>query len=306
MKLIPKEKDNVEVTVEGHKLLLSHLDKILYPHEKYTKSHILDYYQSVASYILPYLKDRPLMMHRYPNGIEHEGFYQKNVDDTPPKWVETVMVRHENKKINYIVVQDQATLVYVVNLGCIEFHPFHSRISDAHHPDYLILDLDPEDISFEHVIETAQVLREFLSKAKIKCYCKTSGGRGLHVYVPLGNHYHEDQVKAFSELIALRIQEKLPEIISLERMPKKRQKKVYIDFLRNSFGQTVVAPYSLRPKPGAPVSTPLKWSEVKKGLDPLDFTIETVPQRLKRVGDLFADVLEDINPNGLEALLKGS
>lgn len=304
MKLISKETDNIEITVSGHSLELTHLNKVLWQKEKFTKGDILNYYQDVAEFMLPYLKDRPLMMHRYPSGIQEGGFYQKNVDGHMPKWVETVPIRHQNKKVNYVMVQDKATLLYVVNLGCLEFHPFHTRISDAHHPDYMVLDLDPEDISFDYVIELAQMIHEFLTKAKVKCYCKTSGGRGLHIYIPLGNHYDDDQVKAFSQLIALRIQEKWPAIISLERMPAKRQKKIYIDFLRNSFGQTVVAPYSIRPKPEAPVSTPLKWTEVKKGLDPLDFTMKTVPQRLKKVGDLFAPVLEKVNPKGLLSLLK--
>lgn len=304
MKLI--EKQDLDVEIEGHVLKLTNLNKVWWPKEKYTKGNVLEYYKKIAPYILPYLKNRPLVMHRFPNGIDQEGFFQKDVDHKVPDWIETVEIQHESKKLHYIVVQNLATLLYVINLGSFELHTFHSQIVDEHFPDYLILDLDPEKVAFEEVVKTAQFIHEYLLKFKIKSLCKTSGGRGLHIYIPLGKKYDDEQVHAFAHLIALQVQEQLPDLISLERKPANRQKRIYMDYLRNSFGQTVVTPYTLRPRPHAPVSTPLKWTEVEAGLDPLAFTIETVPTRLKKVGDLFKPILEDFNPKGLDILLSCS
>lgn len=269
---------------------ITHPEKIYWPQEGYTKADLIEYYSSVATYILPYLKDRPETLHRYPNGIDKASFYQKNASNVP-NWIKTEQIKHGGKADQYIIVDDEKSLLYVANLGCIELHPFHSRIQSLHAPDYLILDLDPEDISFDKVVEAAQVIHELLDQLDIPHVCKTSGSRGLHIYIPLGAQYTYVQSGQFSKILARLTYEALPNLISLEHNPQKRQGKIYIDFLRNSFGQTVAAPYSVRPKPGATVSTPLKWSEVKKGLDPREFTIKTLGQRLQKVGDLFEIIL---------------
>jgi bifunctional non-homologous end joining protein LigD len=272
--------------------MLTNLDKVFWEEEGYTKGDVIAYYDAMSKFILPYLKDRPMVLNRHPNGIAGKSFFQKNVDTTQiPSWIQTASVKHKGKTVEYILVQDKKTLLYVANLGCIELNPFHSRVGHLDNPDYLLIDLDPEDVPFDKVIEAALVIHHIFDDLKVANYCKTSGGRGLHIYVPLGAQYDFDQVQVMAKLIALLALEKLPDLISLERSPSKRQKQIYIDVPRNASGQTIAATYSLRPRPHAPVSTPLDWKEVKPGLDLLGFNIETVPKRVAHVGDLFKPVL---------------
>lgn len=285
-------KKPIAVKSSHHKLQLSNLDKIYWPDEGYTKGDLIDYYQQVSPYILPYLENRPETLHRYPNGIKADNFYQKDVEPNQlPSWVRTEQIKHGSRTVDYILVENQDSLLYVVNLGCIELNPFNSRIQSLDYPDYLILDLDPEDIEFEAVIETAKVIHRLLDKLDIIHVCKTSGSTGLHIYIPMGAKYTFAQVKEFARILAQFVHNQIPDITSIERQPKNRQKRVYIDFLQNNFGQTVAAPYCVRPRPGATVSTPLKWSEVKAGLDPSQFTIQNAIKRFKKTGDLFKPVL---------------
>lgn len=191
----------------------------------------------------------------------------------------------------YIVCQNEPTLLYLANLGCIEINPWNSRVQSQDHPDYLIIDLDPEAVLYDRVIEAAIAVRKLLERAGAECYCKTSGKRGLHIFVPLGAKYDYDQARQFAEIIANLVNNRLPDFTSVVRSPAKRQGRVYLDFLQNRRGQTLAVPYSVRPYAGATVSTPLKWSEVRKGLDPAKFTIRTMPKRLDKVGDLWKPVL---------------
>lgn len=280
-------------TINGHELKLTHLDKIFWPKEKYTKGDVVAYYRKIAPFILPYLKDRPQSLNRHPNGITGKNFFQKDMDHLPPAWAATKRIYSESNEayINYLICNDAATLVYMANLGCIEINPWFSTVKHLDKPSYAVIDLDPEDISFDAVIATALAVHKTLDRINIPNYCKTSGASGLHVYIPLGAKYTYNQAKDFSHLIALLVNRRLPKITSVERLPKKRQKKVYLDFLQNRKGQTLAAPYSLRPKPGAPVATPLEWREVKKGLRPSDFNIENIFTRLRKKGDLFKPVL---------------
>lgn len=287
---IDVRKKNVTVKTSDSSPILTHLDKIFWPDEGYTKGDLLDYYSSVSSLLIPYLKERPETLHRYPNGINEEGFYQKNISQIP-HWLSTTTIQHEEKKIRYVIVNDESSLLYVVNLGCIELNPFNSRIQSLHSPDYLIFDLDPEGVEFEQVIEVARVFYALLKKLNIPSVCKTSGATGLHIYVPMHARYSFEEVRHFAGLIARLVHRTLPDLTSMERSPKKRQNKIYLDVMQNNFAQTVAAPYSVRPLTGAPVSTPLKWTEVKKGLDPAHFTIKSVLKRFKKVGDLFKAVL---------------
>jgi bifunctional non-homologous end joining protein LigD len=269
-------------------------DKVYWPDEGYTKGDLIGYYRAVAPFILPYLRDRPESLHRHPNGINGQSFFQKDVSrQPPPAWVATATVRHESdgRPITYILCQDQPTLLYLANLGCIELNPLHVRVESLDRPDYLVIDLDPEAIPFEHVVHVALEIRKTLEKAGAQCCCKTSGKRGLHVYVPLAARYDDDQARQFAEIVANVVNRKLPQTTSVVRSPTQRQERVYLDFLQNRRAQTLAAPYSVRPYPGATVSTPLRWSEVKKGLDPARYTIRTVPRRLDRVGDLWKPVL---------------
>jgi bifunctional non-homologous end joining protein LigD len=272
-------------------LTLSHLDKVFWPEEGYTKGDLLEYYEKISPIILPYLKERPLVLRRQPNGVEDTGFYQKNIENLPPE-ISQVSIEHEKRTVHYMMANNKTDLLYAANLGCIEMHPFLSRVEHLDRPDFLVLDLDPVDISFDHVLETALVIHEILENFKIKSYCKTSGSRGLHILVPLKARYDFEQSKRFGELVATLTHEQLPKITSLERSPAKRQRKVYIDYLQNNRGQTIVAPYSVRGKPHAPVSTPLEWDELKPGIKPTDFTIKNTFNRLSQMGDIFKPVLK--------------
>jgi bifunctional non-homologous end joining protein LigD len=281
------------ISIDGRTVKLTNLSKIYWPDEKITKRELVTYYHEIAPFILPYLKDRPQSLNRHPNGIDGESFYQKDIEHHP-EWVKTVPVRSESqqdKETNFLLCQDAATLVYMANLGCIEINPWSSRLGMLEQPDFFVIDLDPEDIAFEAVVDAALAVRKVLAAAGAENYCKTSGKTGLHVYVPLGGCCTYDQARQFAEIIARLAHRELPKTTSLERNPARRQKRVYLDFLQNRRGQTLAAPYSVRPHPGATVSTPLRWEEVQHGLDPSEFTIRTIGKRLEKTGDLWTPVL---------------
>ncbi|RMZ58094.1 DNA ligase D [Chryseobacterium nematophagum] len=284
-----------EITLNKHKVKLTHQDKMYFPKDKVTKGEVIEYYQSIASYILPHLKNRPLSLNRFPNGIEKPGFYQKDAGDAIPDWVKTTQVYSESndKYIDYIYCNDKATLAYLNNLGCIDLNPWNSSLPDLEHPDFLVLDLDPsKKNTFNNVIETALQVNEVLSSIHIKGYCKTSGSTGIHIYIPMGKKYDFDQVKDFAHILMKQVNEKLPQITTLERSLQKRDdKKIYLDYLQNRTGQTLASVYSLRPKEGAAVSMPLEWEELKEGLKPTDFNIHNALDRIKEKGDLFKSVL---------------
>jgi bifunctional non-homologous end joining protein LigD len=287
-----KSPDDETAVIDGSEVKLTHLDKIYFPDENYTKADVINYYASVSKFILPYLKDRPESLRRHPNGIKDKGFFQKDVVNVP-EFVETVKLRTEDdsKDVNYLVCNNEAALTYMNNMGCIEINPWNSRVKSLRNPDYFVIDLDPGKNTCAELAETAKAVKDVLGRAGAEGYCKTSGSTGLHVYVPLGAKYDFEMTREFAKIIAYLVNEELPDITSIERSPKARKKKIYIDYLQNSIGQTLAAPYSVRPKPGAKVSTPLKWSEITADLDPGEFTIKTVPKRLAKTGDLFEGVL---------------
>lgn len=281
-------------TINGHELKFTNLSKPYWPKEKITKRDLINYYYQVAPYILPYLKDRPQSMLRHPDGIGGFSFFYKNIKGKAPDWLDTFDYHSEGdgEDKEYLVAKDDASLLYMASLGCIEMNPWHSRVKTEDFPDWCILDLDPGKKSdFNHVIETALVCREVLESLGADCYVKTSGSTGMHIYMPLGAKYTYDQSKEFARVIARMVQEQLPDLTSIERTVKDRKGKLYIDFLQNRPQATVSAPYSLRPKPGATVSMPLHWEEVKKGLKMSDFTIHNALERIKSEGDLFKPVL---------------
>ncbi len=289
-----KSTADYELKVDKTVLKLTNQNKIYWPSEKITKGDLVKYYSEISGIILPYLKDRPQSLHRFPNGIKDAGFYQKDVDTAKiPGWLHTEQVYSESNKeyIDYLICNDKATLLYMANLGCIEIHPWNSRIQTPENPDWLVIDLDPEDISFKEVVRAAVETKKVFDTLEIESYCKTSGSTGLHIYVPLAAKYDYDIAKNFAQLIAQKVNEALPSTTSVLRMPAKRKKKVYLDFLQNRRGQTLAAPYSVRPKPGATVSTPLKWSEVNAKLDVSKFSIKTIFKRLDKVGDLWKPVI---------------
>ncbi len=280
--------------INGHELKFTNLSKLYWPKEKISKRDMINYYYQVAPYILPYLKDRPQSMLRHPDGIGKFSFFYKNIKGKAPDWVETFDYHRESdgEDKEYLVAKDDASLLYMASLGCIEMNPWHSRVQKEDFPDWCILDLDPGSKSnFNHVIETALVCKEILEGLGADCYVKTSGSTGMHVYIPFGAKYSYDQSKEFARVVARLVQEQLPDMTSVERSVKDRKGKLYIDFLQNRPQATVSAPYSLRPKAGATVSMPLHWEEVKKGLKMSDFNIHNALDRIKSEGDLFKPVL---------------
>lgn len=280
--------------IDGIEVPFTNLEKIYWPESGFRKYDLIDYYIKVSDVMLPYLIDRPENLHRHPNGIDKPGFYQKDNQGILPEWIETFRVhsKSSNKDIEYLLCQNQATLLYMANLGCIEINPWSSRIQQPEKPDYTVIDIDPsEKNSFEEVIEVARAAKQVLDKARIRGYCKTSGSRGLHIYIPLEGKYTYDEGRDFTKLLCYFIHEILPGTTSMERNIKKRGKKIYLDYLQNRKGQTLAAAYCVRPKPGATVSAPLNWEEVKPGLEMLDYTLKTMPGRIDKIGDIFKEVL---------------
>jgi bifunctional non-homologous end joining protein LigD len=290
--LNPADETQVRM-INGHELKFTNLSKIYWPKEKYTKRDMLNYYYQVAPYLLPYLKDRPQSMNRYPNGINGKSFYQKDITGKAPDWIKMEpYTTGEGKDKNFLVPEDEAAILYMANAGAIEMNPWNSTIHKEDYPDWCLIDLDPSDKNtFDQVIKTAQVTKEVLDHLGVEGYPKTSGSTGIHIYIPLGAKYTYDQCQLFGKIIASQVNNILPEFTSIERLTRNRKNKLYVDYLQNRPKATLAAPYSLRPKPGATVSMPLYWEEVKKGLAMKDFTIANAMDRIKTEGDIFKPVL---------------
>ncbi|MEC3879637.1 DNA ligase D [Parapedobacter sp. 10938] len=290
--LNPSEKTQVR-KVNGNELKFTNLQKVFWPKAGYTKGDMLNYYRQVAKYILPYLKDRPQSLNRFPNGIDGKSFYQKDVTGKVPAWVEKYPYKAEGerKRKHYMLCNNEAALLYMANLAAVEMNPWSSTIHKPDNPTWCLLDLDPDKTNtFDQVIEVANAIHAFLEDIAVPSYCKTSGSTGLHIYIPLGAKYTYDQSQLFARWVANEVDTTL-DFTSVERMTDRRRGKVYIDFLQNRPSATLAAPYSLRPKPGATVSMPLHWEEVKKGIKISDFTIANALDRIRSEGDLFKPVL---------------
>jgi len=278
--------------VKGHELKFTHLSKLYWPEDGVSKREMFNYYYQVADYILPYLKDRPMSLNRFPGCIHSNGFYQKDITDIAPDWADTFpYTTGEGEQKEYLLGNDEAALLWMASLGCIEMNPWFSRSQTPDNPDYCVIDLDPDKNTFDQVIHAAQIVKEVLDQIEVSCYPKTSGSTGMHIYIPLGAKYSYDQSKMFAETIVNLVHQRIPEFTTLERMLANRKGKMYLDFLQNRPGATIACPYSLRPKPGATVSMPLSWEEVKPGMAMQDFTIFNALDRVKQTGDLFKGAL---------------
>jgi bifunctional non-homologous end joining protein LigD len=289
--LNPKDETQVR-KINGHELKFTHLSKLYWPEDKVSKRDMFNYYYQVAGYILPYLKDRPMSLNRFPGGIHSKGFYQKDVKGKAPDWAETFpYTTGDGEEKEYLLGNNEVALLWMASLGCIEMNPWFSRRQLPDNPDYCVIDLDPDKNTFDQVIEVARMVKEVLDQMGVPCYAKTSGSTGMHVYIPLGAKYTYDQSQMFAKIIVNLVHQQVPEFTSLERMVDSRKGKMYLDFLQNRPGATIAGPYSLRPKPGATVSMPLHWDEVKPGMKMTDFTIFNALDRLKETGDLFKGVL---------------
>ncbi|RXJ44312.1 DNA ligase D [Gelidibacter gilvus] len=291
--LNPTEETQVK-KINKHDLKFTKLSKIYWPEDGYTKRDMFNYYYQVAEYILPYLKDRPLSLNRFPGGIHGKSFYQKDVKGKAPDWAVTYPYStSDGEKKEFLVGNNEDTLLWAASLGCIEMNPWLSTIHNPDNPDYCVIDLDPADqTTFDQVIIAAQEIKKVLDEMKIQGFAKTSGSTGIHIYIPLGGKHSYDESQMFAKLIVSIVQKRLSEFTSLERYIKNRDGKMYLDYLQNRPGATIAAPYSLRPKIGATVSMPLHWDEVKKGLTMQDFTIKNSIARIRDQGDIFQGTLK--------------
>ncbi|HZS37193.1 MAG TPA: DNA ligase D [Polyangia bacterium] len=272
------------------------LDKVFWPEEGYTKGDLIEFYRAASPWLLHYLRDRPVVLTRYPDGIDGKSFFQKDAPGFVPPWIRTERMWSEQaqREIDYFVCDDAESLLYLINLGTIPLHVWGSRVRSLETPDWCVLDLDPKGAPFSDVIKLALAVGELCDEIELPSYVKTSGSTGLHVLVPLGRQCTFEQGRSIGELISRVIVQRVPEIATMTRVIDKRGGKVYLDYLQNGHGRLLAAPLSARPVPGALVSTPLKWSEVNQKLDATKFNIKTVPPRLKRMKkDPFAPVVDE-------------
>lgn len=289
--LNPTEESQVR-KLNGHELKFTHLSKLYWPEDGLSKRDMFNYYYQVADFILPYLKDRPMSLNRFPGGIHGQSFYQKDVKGKAPDWADTfAYTTSEGEHKEYLLGKDKASLLWMASLGCIEMNPWFSRSQSPDHPDYCVIDLDPDKNTFDQVILVAQMVKDICDQMQVPCFVKTSGSTGMHIYIPLAGKYTYEQSQMFAKIIVNLVHQQVPEFTSLERMIANRKGKMYLDFLQNRPGATIAAPYSLRPKPGATVSMPLDWQEVMPGMKMTDFTIFNAMDRLKEKGDLFKGAL---------------
>jgi bifunctional non-homologous end joining protein LigD len=296
--LLADGSQEASLEIGGHALKFTNLKKVFYPGEGYTKRDVLNYYDGVADLILPHLKNRPLSLKRYPNGIQKEFFFQKNAPESFAPWLRTEPI----DSIHYVFAEDRASLLYLVNLGCIDHNPWMSRWPALDNPDFVLIDLDPQECPFERIVDAALLVKQLLDAIGLAGYPKTTGGDGMHVYIPVEPVYTFDETRTFAELIARLAAREKPDLFTTPRSVAKRQKnRVYFDYLQNAKSKTIAAPYVLRAYPGAPVATPLEWREVKRGLLPGQFHIGNARERFREVGDLFAAVLN--RPQRLEEAL---
>ena len=295
---IGRFEDPSPVEVESavhHTVTVTNRDKVFFPEKDLTKGHLVDYYERIAPWMLPYLRDRPLVLTRFPDGIHGKSFYQRDAPDFVPDWVKrtALWTETEERDIRYFMVEDAASLTYLANMGAIPIHAWHSRIDRLEHPDWCVLDLDPKDAPFADVIAVAKEIRVLLDEIELPGYLKTSGASGLHILVPLARRLTHDQSRTLGELLARVVVTRLPEICTIVRAVRKRESKVYIDYMQNRHGQLIVAPFSARAEAAASVSMPLRWSELNGRLSNARHHIENAVARMKRIDDPMLPVLTD-------------
>jgi len=297
--LMAKDSPNeLVLEIDGRSLKFTNLHKIFYPVEKITKGDLINYYDSIAHLILPHLRDRPLSLKRYPNGIDEPFFFQKHAENKFADWVriEPIYSEERHADIEWVICNDRSTLLYLTNLACIDQNPWMSRVGSLEHPDFALIDLDPtEGCPYDRIVQAAQIVRSKLELVGLEGCPKTTGGDGMHIYVPLEPIYTYEQVRTFAELLSVLVIQEDPDLFTTPRAVSKRKKeRVYFDYLQIASSKTISAPYVVRAYAGAPVATPLDWKEVKKGLLPSEFTLRNAPKRFEKVGDLFAPVLENL------------
>jgi len=288
------ERGDAEVRAGGRTVRLTNLDKVFWPETGHTKGDLLRYYAAVAPALLPHLRDRAMVMKRYPNGAAGKCFFMKRAPSPRPEWIQTCAITHgSGSVIDFPVIQDLASLLWVVNLGCIDLNPWYGRCDDVNRPDYLTMDLDPTDgASFDQVLDAALAVREELDTFGMESLVKTTGSSGVHLYVPIVRGPLQKQVWTFAKAFAQAAAAAHPKLLTAEyRMADRPRRHVLVDYNQNAWGRTLASIYSPRPKPRASVSTPLDWSEVERGVRMDDFTLANVPARVAERGDLWAPLL---------------
>ena len=303
---IPRGHGDITVEFGGHTLKLTNLDKLFWPELEITKRDLLNYYASVSSALLPHVTDRAMVMKRYPNGAHGDFFFMKRAPTPRPDWIETCRVPHgSGNVIDFPIVQDLASLLWVVNLGCIDLNPWYARCDDTDRPDYLHFDLDPTPGAvFGQVIETALLVRRGLEGLGMTCYAKTTGSKGIHVYIPIRRGPVQKEVWGFAKSFALALAAQAPKLVTSEyRVAKRPKSHVLVDYNQNAWGRTLASIYSVRPQPRATVSTPVTWEELEKGVAIEDFRIDNVPERVAKLGDLWKPLLEKRGRVALEKFL---
>ena len=305
---IPADASDANLKVGGRVVRLTNLRKLFWPKLGITKRDLLQYYADLAPVLLPHLRGRPMVMKRYPNGAEEEYFFMKHAPDSRPEWVEICSVEHASENvIDFAIVEDLASLLWVVNLGCIDLNQWYARCDDVDRPDYLHFDLDPvPGTPFRKVLETALLLRQALESFGMPSYPKTTGSSGLHVYIPIRLGPTQKQVWGFAKRVALALASHSPRLVTAEyRVAKRPRSTVLVDYNQNAWGRTLASVYSVRPTPKAAVSTPVSWDEVERGIKIEDFRIDNVPARVRRLGDLWAPLLKKRGRVDLTKWLEG-
>jgi bifunctional non-homologous end joining protein LigD len=288
-----------QIKVGNKRIELTHTDKVLFGRSGITKQEMLDYYQMIAPYMIPHMRDRLISMQRFPNGITGEGFFQKDAGVYFPSWIATKKVkRSSGGSVDYVIVNNAATLLYLANQGCMVFHTWLSRADKLEYPDRIIFDLDPSidplskrGNNFRVICDIALTLKELIENLGLVPFVMTTGSRGLHVVIPIKRRYTFDHVYSVAQALAQQMLREYPQQLTMELRKAKRGTKIFIDVLRNQFGATGVTPYSVRPKEGAPIATPLVWSEVTSStLVPQKYTLHNIERRIARVGDPWHDI----------------
>jgi len=301
--LLAADQNEVVLPIEGRQLKFTNIKKIFYPAEGYTKRDVINFYAAVSPLLVPHLQSRLLSLKRYPNGIDGDYFFQKDAPPSFPDWLHIETIADEGSSTRFVVCDDKASLLYLANLGCIDQNPGMSRLGSLENPDFILIDLDPYHCGYDRIVEAAQLVRQKLRLIGLDGYPKTTGGNGMHVYVPVQTTYTFSQTRTFAEILARWVAAERPDLFTTPRAVAAREKgKVYFDYVQNASGKTISAPYVLRAHPGAPVATPLTWEEVVPGLKPAQFHIANVLRRFERVGDLFAGVLN--KPQEMEQALE--
>jgi bifunctional non-homologous end joining protein LigD len=304
--VLPRDKEGIEIQFGRRVVKLTNLQKLFWPELKVTKRDLIQYYIDVAPALLPHLIDRAMVMKRYPNGASGDFFFMKRAPKPRPEWIEVCSIEHSSGNvIDFPMIQDLPALLWVINLGCIDLNQWYARCDDVDRPDYLHFDLDPvPGASFEKLVEAALLVRQALESLKIPCYAKTTGSRGIHVYVPIVRGPTQKQVWSFAKEFAHAVAAQSPLLLTAVYQVSKRPKgRVLLDYNQNAWGRTLASIYSVRPRPRATVSTPIKWRELERGIQMEDFRIDNVPTRVRRLGDLWKPLLAKRGRFRLEAYL---